>query len=143
MSEADLTRAVILEGAEKAAEAAAMIERTRVTGNDIGAQLNRTKAAVLQTLRETLTDIMALRDARDIVSPFIAGSGQGYVAKGVQLIDRADQELQETARSLKFLQTEIERWQREIVPVIDRDLTEQANNTRGAAGEFRAYANVL
>lgn len=143
MSEADFTRAAILEGAEKAAEASRLIEQTRLTGNTVGASINQLKANINQELRQVLVDISRIRDSREAVSQFLAGSGVGYVANGVALLNTADDELQDTARKLKFLNDEIETWQREIIPVIDRDLTEQSGRVREAAAQFRTYANVL
>lgn len=143
MAEADDTRAVILNGAEKAGETAQFIEKTRLTGNKIGSGLNTVKADIDQAMRELLVSLAKIRDAKALLSPHLAGSGVGFVANAMMYMQRVEDELQETMQKLMHMKNDIEGWQREIIPVLDRDLGEQAGKVRTAAGELRTYANVL
>ena len=143
MSEADELRAEILGGAEKAGETAQFIEKTRLTGNKIGSGLNSLKADIDQAMRELLVSISRIRAAKQVLLPHLAGSGVGFVANAMTMLDRVDEEMQEAIQKLNFMKQTIEDWQRDIIPVFDRDMAEQAGKVRTAAGELRTYANVL
>lgn len=143
MTDSDYIKAIVARAIDTISDANIMMEGSVDQAiTEVQANLNAARKSVETAQRQMLGAIAKIREAKSDADSVVRGT-TGMVADAISALDSADLDATDNVVKLQRIREDIERIQRDILKILERDNKTIINRLKNAIGRLRGYWSVL